>query len=42
MDDDTFIEKCNNVSPAFLNYLDELLNEPTDYVIFLINEFLNK
>ena len=42
MDDDKFIEKCNNVSPAFLNYLDELLNSPTDYVIFLINEFLKK
>lgn len=42
MDDNKFIEKCEKVSPAFLNYLDELLNAPTDYVIFLINEFLKK
>ena len=42
MDDDKFIEQCNKFSPAFLNYLDELLEDPKDYTIQLINEFLTK
>lgn len=42
MDDHTFIKQCEKCTPAFLNYLDELLENPTDYTKYLIEEFLAK
>ena len=42
MDDDKFVEQCSKFSPAFISYLDEMLKDPKDYTIQLINEFLTK